>query len=253
MKVVTYNLNGVRAACSKGLNDFIKNGDVDIFCFQETRASKEQIEEVLKYTGYYGYFNVADKKGYSGTGILSKKKPLEVRYSLPSVEDDNEGRLILAKFQNFYLLDYYTPNGGSRLDFKFEFMEKVLKDLQDIVKDEELIICTDFNIAHTEDDVSNPNACASRTGFLPEERKLFDKYLEIGLVDSYRKLHPEGNAFTWSSYAAKATENKAGWRYRFDYIFATIVLADRLVRCETLLDKNYSDHYPVFAEFNLKF
>lgn len=252
MKIVTYNLNGVRAACNKGLNDWIQNSGVDIFCFQETRATEEQIKSVLDTTGYHAYFNVAERKGYSGTGVLTKKEPLEVMTFLPSVKDDNEGRLLLIKYEGFSILDYYTPNGGSRLDFKFEFMNNVLNDIRAIIKDDELIICTDFNIAHTEQDVSNPKACRNRTGFLPEECKLFDEYLKAGLNDCYRRLHPQGEAYTWSSYSAKATGNKAGWLYRFDYIFASDSIADRLIKCDNLLDKDYSDHYPVLAEFNIR-
>lgn len=255
MKIVTYNINGIRAATRKGLLGWLQEQDADILCFQETRATHDQIQESLNgLEGYDRYDNVAERKGYSGTMVLTKRKPISVAYHTPSLVDDTEGRMILMEFEDFYLFNLYTPNGGSRYEFKMTFMEKLLGDIAVLIKKgKELIICTDFNVAHTDDDVSNPKYCARLSGFLPAERALFEAYLKIGLVDSYRLLHPTGKAFTWSSALSKTTGNLEGTRYRFDYIFVTAGLSKTVTQSETLYECSYSDHYPVQTEININF
>jgi exodeoxyribonuclease-3 len=267
MKIVSYNLNGIRASVRKGLLDWIKSGDVDIFCFQETRATLEEIYDSLNINtnfnlfnlaendglkDYYMYFSVAEKKGYSGTGILTKIKPICERKDLfKSLKINNEGRVIVLEFETFFLINVYIPN-GTRLDLKIEFLNDFLLDFKEFQKTNKkgVIICSDFNIAHTPLDLSNPKECARRTGFLPIEREIFDNYLKSGLIDSYRVKNPTSQIFTWSSYNSKKLDNTFGWRYRFDYIFINDKLVNKLIDCDVLFDKDYSDHYPVLLEIN---
>lgn len=254
MKIVTYNLNGIRASTKNGLYDWLSTADVDIFCFQETRASEEQIMNCL--TGLWNYdlyTNIAEKAGYSGTAILTKQKPICERFDFfPSIKNIHEGRIIVLEYEKFFLIDFYAPN-GSRLEFKMNYMKNFLQDFENMQKkvNKPIIICTDFNISHTEKDVSNPKECAKRTGFLKEERELFDEYEKAGLIDSARLTHKDDQLFTWSSYTAKYNQNTKGWLYRFDYIFLTSPLDKAVKSCETLLEKTYSDHYPVMLELEI--
>lgn len=252
MKIVSYNLNGIRAAAKKGLVEWLHQADVDIFCFQETRADLEQIQEILQpLTGYYAYQSIADKKGYSGTLILTKQEPVAQRNEwFPSFLSDHEGRLVVLEFDTFVLVNLYVPHGALRLDFKMDFLTRFLRDYNRLKTktDKPVVICTDFNVAHTELDLSNPEQCAGISGYLPIERAMFDRYLETAtLFDSYRLLHPTQPVFTWSSYRSKLANNSWGWRYRFDYIFVSSELIKNVVNADVMLDKVYSDHYPVFV------
>ena len=253
MKIVSYNINGIRAANKKGLASWINAYNADIYCFQETRANELQIlAELADVKGYNCYYSIAAKAGYSGTCVLTKAKPNNVYYLFDSVKNVDEGRTVICEFNDFVLVNLYTPNGGSRLEFKLEYMEKILKEIDNLIKKNlEVVICTDFNIAHTPLDLSNPKQCQHFTGYLPEERELFDRYLQIGLYDSFRQLNPTAQCFSWSSYSSKAMNNEVGNVYRFDYIFVTEKILKRAEAAHILYEENYSDHYPVTLELEL--
>lgn len=252
MKIATYNINGIRAASSKGLANWIKSTNYDIYCFQETRATIEQTQALLlEFSDYYIYYNSASKKGYSGTAVMTKVKPNNVRYVLNNLNYDDEGRIIVLEYDDFVLVDLYTPNGGTRLDFKLEFMRTFLKDMIEYIKQgKQIIICTDFNISHTPLDLSHPDECSKVTGYLDVERSLFDEYLKAGFYDSYRELYPQSKRYTWSSYRAKYTNNRVGYLYTFDYIFVTKDLLKNLKNCSVELNTNCSDHYPVVLQLD---
>ena len=253
MKIITYNLNGIRSANKKGLLDFIKNENADIFCFQETRATKEQIEQELSgVQGYNLFVNESERKGYSGTAVLTKQQPLDYVEILKYVNFDNEGRLQVLDYGSFTLINLYTPNGNSRLQYKCDFIKLLINDLDLLIADgKELIVCTDFNISHNELDLSNPKECAQISGFLPEERQLFDDLLDIGIYDVYREMYPQKQRYTWSSYPSKRAGDKWGNLYTFDYIFATENVMHSVRNCKILHDVFCSDHYPVNAEIDI--
>ena len=251
MKIISYNINGIRSSTKKGLNDFIKNVNADIICLQETRATKEQILQSLENVEDYEiYINESQRKGYSGTAVLTKKKPNSYSEKLNYINFDNEGRLQVLEYDNFVLVNLYTPNGNSRLEFKLDFIKLLINDLDLLIADgKELVICTDFNISHEEIDLSNPKECAKVSGFLPEERELFDELLDIGLVDSYREIYKEKQRHTWSSYVSKRANDNWGDLYTFDYIFITNNIAENLRSAKIYHDVFCSDHYPIQVEF----
>lgn len=252
MKIVSYNINGIRASNKKGLANWINLYNADIYCFQETRASDVQIlQELVTVSGYYVYYSIASKAGYSGTAVLTKVKPNNVYYSFNSVKNVDEGRTIVCEYDNFVLINLYTPNGGSRLEFKLEYMKKIKNEVNLLIKqNKQIVICTDFNIAHTPLDVSHPRQCEHFTGYLPVERALFDDYLQIGLYDSFRELNPTAQSYSWSSYSAKMVNNTSGRLYRFDYIFVTNKILQHATAAHILYNENYSDHYPVTLELD---
>ena len=253
MKIVTYNLNGIRSASKKGLIDFINREKADIYCFQETRATKEQIEQELESVqGYNLIINESERKGYSGTAVLTKIVPNEVSTQLKYVNFDNEGRLQVLDFNKFTLINLYTPNGYSRLEYKLNFIKLLINDIDLLIAGgKEIIFCTDFNISHNELDLSNPKECASISGFLPEERKLFEDLLDIGLYDTYRELYPNRQRHTWSSYPSKRANDKWGNLWTFDYIFVTENIMQQVRSCAINFETLCSDHYPVIAEIGI--
>lgn len=254
MRIMTYNLNGVRSANKKGVCDFLNRANADFYCLQETRATAQQIcEELAPLEGKYQFvINESERKGYSGTAVLAKVKPISYENKLFDLNYDTEGRLQVLEYENFFLINLYTPNGGTRLEYKMQFIDDLIQALDMLIADgKDVILCTDFNIAHTELDLSNPEECARITGFLPQEREIFDKFLSIGMFDVFRELHPNEKRHTWSSYASKRASDNFGNLYTFDYIFVTENLLDKVRTCEILHDAMYSDHYPVKMEIDL--
>ncbi len=254
MKIVSYNLNGIRSATSKGLVEWINSSNVDIFCFQETRANGEQIADAIRGLdkSYLTFWSESERKGYSGTGIVTRIEPLNAYTYLPSFKTDTEGRFTVLEYDKFILINCYVPNGGTRLEFKLNFMDTLVNDLHKLIKQKkEVIFCTDINIAHNEIDVSFPKQATLRTGFLTVEREKFEDVLKTGLTDSFRYLHPDKQVFSWSSYRAKIIGGNFGWKYRFDYVFLTKNLLTKLQSCEILTNVMYSDHFPVVCEVEI--
>lgn len=248
MKIISYNINGVRAATKNGLANFIEKENADIFCFQETRADEAVVQDLLgRFAGYNLYSAEGERKGYSGVAALTKQKPLQVVTNCFAF--DNEGRVLVLEFEKFYIVNVYVPNGANRLEFKLLFLEKLLRELKTkLMPKKDVIICTDFNISFSPLDLSNPEGCKNTTGYLVEERDAFSDFFASGFVDSFRILHPFSQRFTWSSYGAKRIDNAAGNLYTFDYILVTRGLEKRVCESSVLLHVDCSDHYPVQME-----
>ena len=255
MRVVTYNINGIRASGRKGIENWLIQTSPEIVCFQEVRASEQQLRQVLFnfLLDYELFFNPGNRAGYSGVAVLIKKgfkyELKCVKGSLPSLSYDLEGRVLVCDFGKFVLINVYVPN-GSRLEYKMEFLRNLKNEIKQILSEgKKLIVVSDFNIAHTEEDVSFPKSARLKTGFLDEERLMFDEFLDLGLVDTYRIFNSE-NAFSWSSYRAKQGFKNA-WTYRFDYIFISENLKDYVKNSNIFLDVFCSDHFPVYCDFAL--
>lgn len=247
MKIVSYNINGVRASSKNGLKEFIKNCNADCYAFQETRADGQIVEELLNTPGYNLFHKEGNKKGYAGVAVLTKNRLNAKQVEFGNISD-TEGRILAVEIGDILLVDFYTPNGNSRLDFKLDYMTQFLQILKTKLNSgKQIVVCTDFNISHSPLDLSNPDQCKNISGYLPQERQLFDNYLDAGLVDSFRKLHPLDNRYTWSSYGSKKLNNSIGNLWTFDYVFVSNSLESNLFGAGVLLDVNCSDHYPVFA------
>jgi len=252
MRIVSWNVNGIRAIAKKGFADRLKEMDADIVCIQETKASIDQLEAgITNIDGYQSYFHSAERKGYSGTAIYTRVSPLSVTYGLGVDEFDHEGRTIIATFEDFVLLNIYFPNGTSgdeRIAFKLRFYDCFIHKILELKKlGKQIIVCGDVNTAHNEIDLSNPKANSKLSGFLPEERVYIDKFIEIGLVDTFRKLHPdETEKYSWWSYKTFARDRNVGWR--IDYFFATKETASRITESNMFSDVMGSDHCPVFID-----
>lgn len=244
MKIVSWNVNGIRACLKKGFYDFFNDVDADIFCIQETKANQEQV--VLELDGYYQFWNSAFKKGYSGTLILSKKEPLSTKYGIGIEEHDNEGRVITLEFDNFYLVNCYTPNskrGLLRLEYRMEWDKEFRKYLESL-NNKELIVCGDLNVAHTNLDLTNPKSNKNNPGFTDMERNNFSDLLKINLVDIYREFNPNKvGAYTWWSYIANARERNIGWR--IDFFLVSRSLKNRVKEASIYRDILGSDHCPI--------
>lgn len=252
MKIASYNLNGIRSATSKGLVEYINQSDIDIFCLQETRATIDQSNEVLEGLNpdYNCFFSESERKGYAGTAILTKLKPKNFYTILPSLSFETEGRITAMEFEDFTLVNCYVPNGGTRLDYKLDYLDKLNKDLSSLIKQgKELVFCADMNVAHLPLDVSKPNLAKHTTGYLDIEREKLDTTLSIGLKDLFRELNPETQSYSWTSYRAKKFGEDLGIAYRFDYIYATKKLKDKALVCWVDTSKPYSDHYPIICQF----
>ncbi len=264
MKIISYNINGIRASSKKGLFDWLKKENADIICIQEVRANEElarkafmnnsnQIslfENKLFLDKYYITYNCGKVPGYSGTVILSKKTPDKVIYGTNS-EEDIEGRTITAIFHNLAVVNCYVPNGGKRLEYKFNFFDNLVKHLEILSKSYNVILCSDVNIAHTLLDVSNAKYAEKFTGFLPSERKLLDELFSEKFVDIVRFYFKDKYIYTWRSYGSQLSEKAVGIQYRFDYIITTPLLKNKVLSCE-IQDLIYSDHLPVIATFDYK-
>lgn len=245
MKLISWNVNGLRACMNKGFKDFMDSIDADIFCVQETKMQREQAAFV--FDGYEEYWNSAEKKGYSGTAVFSKTKPLSVSYGLGIEEHDKEGRVITAEFQDFYLVNVYTPNaqrGLERLDYRMVWEDVFRRYVKELDEKKPVIICGDFNVAHNEIDLKNFKTNVGNAGFTYEERGKMTELLASGFVDSFRYLYPDKTgAYSWWSYMFKAREKNAGWR--IDYFIVSEKLADRIEDAVIYPEVMGSDHCPV--------
>lgn len=245
MKLISWNVNGLRACMNKGFKDFMDSIDADIFCVQETKMQREQAAFV--FDGYEEYWNSAEKKGYSGTAVFSKTKPLSVSYGLGIEEHDKEGRVITAEFQDFYLVNVYTPNaqrGLERLDYRMVWEDVFRRYVKELDEKKPVIICGDLNVAHNEIDLKNFKTNVGNAGFTYEERGKMTELLASGFVDSFRYLYPDKTgAYSWWSYMFKAREKNAGWR--IDYFIVSEKLADRIEDAVIYSEVMGSDHCPV--------
>ena len=251
MKMVSWNVNGLRACVTKGFLDFFNNIDADNFYIQETKQQEGQIDLDLK--GYHQYWNYAEKKGYSGVAVFSKKEPINVIYGLDNEEHNNEGRLITLEFENFYYVTAYVPNAQEelkRLDYRMKWEDDIREYLNKLKEHKPVIYCGDLNVAHQEIDLKNPKTNRKNAGFSDEEREKFQNLLDIGFTDTFRYKYPEKEgAYSWWSYRFKAREKNAGWRIDYFIISNDIVknLKDATIHNDIL----GSDHCPVSIDINL--
>ena len=245
MKLISWNVNGLRACVGKGFMDFFKEADADIFCLQETKLQEGQIS--LELPGYHQYWNYAEKKGYSGTAIFTKEEPLSVTYGIGIEEHDHEGRVITLEFPDFYMITVYTPNsqdGLARLDYRMKWEDDFLAYIKKLEEKKPVIFCGDLNVAHKEIDLKNPKTNRKNPGFTDEEREKFTVITESGLIDTFRYFYPDlENAYSWWSYRFHAREKNTGWR--IDYFVASECLKDRLSDAVIYKDIMGSDHCPV--------
>ncbi|GHU41848.1 exodeoxyribonuclease III [Clostridia bacterium] len=250
MKLISWNVNGIRAAIQKGFLDFFKEADADIFCLQEIKLSEGQLD--LELSDYYQYWNYAEKKGYSGTAIFTKKEPLSVSYGLGIAEHDREGRVISLEYEDFYVITCYTPNSQNelaRLSYRMKWEEDFLAYLDELKEKKPVIVCGDLNVAHQEIDLKNPKTNRKNPGFTDEEREKFTVFLSHGYLDTFRFFYPNlESAYSWWSYRAGARARNVGWR--IDYFVVSKELEDRLVDAKILPEVLGSDHCPV--ELKLK-
>lgn len=245
MKLISWNVNGLRACMEKGFLSFFQEADADIFCIQESKLSEGQIS--LDLPGYYQYWNYAEKKGYSGTALFSKAKPLAVTMGIGIEEHDKEGRVITAEYPAFYVVTVYTPNAQrelTRLAYRLTWEEAFLAYLKKLEEKKPVIFCGDLNVAHKEIDLKNPKSNRKNAGFTDEERGCFTRLLESGFTDTFRYFYPElTGAYSWWSYMFKAREKNAGWR--IDYFVVSDCLRDRLQSAAIHSEVLGSDHCPV--------
>lgn len=271
MKLISWNVNGLRACMGKGFGEFVKNTNADVYCIQETKMNPSQAE--IHFDGYYEYWNSAEKKGYSGTAVFTKIKPKNVFYGIGIEEHDHEGRVITLEFDEFFLVNVYTPNSKqelNRLDYRMKW-EDAFKDY--LLKLDEnipviaceyvntctisskppygkpIIICGDLNVAHREIDLKNPKANERSAGYTIEERGKFDELLSVCFVDTFRHLYPEKIEYSWWSYRFKARERNAGWR--IDYFLISARCVSKVKESAILGDVLGSDHAPVLLELNV--
>lgn len=255
MRIVSWNVNGIRAVANKGFADAVKAMDADIIGIQETKAQIDQLgPEITQLEGYKSWFYSAERKGYSGTALYSRIEPEDVTFGLGTNEFDHEGRTICADFGKFVLFNIYFPNGGRGDDFvkfKLRFYDCFLDRVRELEsKGREVICCGDVNTAHKEIDLSNPKANSKISGFLPEERVYMDHFAEAGLTDTFRMLYPDKKeCYTWWSYKTAARERNVGWR--IDYFFATKGLLPNVKESNMMSDVMGSDHCPVYLDLNI--
>ena len=251
MKFISWNVNGLRACMQKGFLDFFHESDCDFFCLQETKLQEGQIE--LELPGYHQYWNYAEKKGYSGTAIFSRIKPLSAALGIGVADLDTEGRVITLEFDNYYLVTCYTPNAQrelARIDHRMRWEEAFLAYLQDLDSKKPVVICGDLNVAHTEIDLKNPSSNRTNAGFSDQERACFSNLLAAGFTDTFRYLNPEiTGAYTWWSYMYNARKNNAGWR--IDYFLVSNRIADKVMEAPIYSVVLGSDHCPVGLTLNL--
>ena len=245
MKLISWNVNGIRACVNKGFKDFFKETDADIFCIQETKCQKGQID--LEFEEYKSYWNSAERKGYSGTAIFTKKEPQSVLYGIGIEEHDLEGRVITLEFDKYYVVTIYTPNSKrelERLDYRQIWEDEVRKYLLDLSKKKPVIMCGDLNVAHEEIDLKNPKTNRGNAGFTDEERAKMTELLKSGFVDTFRYLYPDKtDAYSWWSYMGKAREKNIGWR--IDYFIVSKNIKDKIKDAIIYPEVMGSDHCPV--------
>ena len=251
MKLISWNVNGIRACVNKGFNEFFNKIDADIFCIQETKCQPEQIE--LKFNGYKSFWNSAERKGYSGTAIFTKKEPISVKYGIGIEEHDKEGRVITLEYEKFYIVTIYTPNskrGLERLDYRQIWEDEVRKYLLKLNKNKPVIMCGDLNVAHKEIDLKNPKNNRGNAGFTDEERQKMTELLNAGFTDTYRHLYPtKEGTYTWWSYMGKAREKNIGWR--IDYFIVSNDIKENIKEAKIYPEIMGSDHCPVELEIKI--
>ena len=252
MKIISYNVNGIRAALNKGFKEWLSQENPDILCLQELKALPEQVDNFYEDLGYEMHWESAEKKGYSGVAILTKEKPLHVEHGCGNPLYDSEGRVLRADYKDFSVMSVYMPSGTSgdiRQDFKYEWLDffyDYANDLRNKVPN--LIISGDYNIAHKEIDIHNPVSNKNSSGFLPEERAWLTKYVQSGFVDTFRHFNEEPHQYSWWSYRANARANNKGWR--IDYHMATEPMKGRLKSASILPEAYHSDHCPIVLEID---
>ncbi len=251
LKLVSWNVNGLRAAVGKGFMDFFRNVDADIFALQETKLQEGQIE--LDTAGYYDYWNYADKKGYSGTAVFTKEKPLSVFYGMGIDEHDHEGRLITLEFENFYFIGGYVPNAQNelkRIDYRMSWEDDFRAYAAGLAKKKPVVFCGDLNVAHEEIDLKNPKTNRGNAGFSDEERGKFTELLNAGFTDAFRYLYPDkAGAYTWWSYRMNARAKDVGWR--IDYFVVSDSVKENIKEFVIHKDVFGSDHCPVELDITL--
>lgn len=250
MKLISWNVNGLRACVNKGFLDYFKEVDADIFCIQESKLQDGQIE--LDLPGYYQYWNYAVKKGYSGTAVFTKEEPLQVLYGMGIEEHDQEGRVITLEFEEFYMVTVYTPNSQNelaRLPYRMEWEDAFRNYLKKLEEKKPVIVCGDMNVAHQEIDLKNPKTNHKNAGFSDQEREKFTQLLESGFIDTFRYFYPEQTGiYSWWSYRFSARAKNAGWR--IDYFLTSASLKDKLQGAAIHTEVMGSDHCPVELDIN---
>lgn len=245
MKLISWNVNGLRACCGRGFEDVFNRMEADFFCLQETKMQEGQLD--LQFRGYQSYWNYAEKKGYSGTAIYTKHQPLSVAYGIGVEEHDHEGRVITLEMEQFYLVTVYVPNsqdGLKRLDYRMTWEDDFLAYLKKLEEKKPVVVCGDLNVAHQEIDLKNPKSNRKNAGFTDEERAKFSRWLEAGFTDTFRYFYPDQkDIYSWWSYRFKAREKNAGWR--IDYFVISASLNDKLVDAKIHTEVLGSDHCPV--------
>jgi len=253
MKIISWNVNGIRAVIKKNFAEFLTDHQPDILCLQETKARSEQVDLPLETAGYHTYWNSADKAGYSSTAIFTKTKPLSITNGIGIDEHDTEGRVITAEYEDFHLVTVYTPNSKSellRLPYRQRWDDDFLAYCKNLEKTKPVIFCGDLNVAHREIDLARPKTNHKNPGFTPEERGKFDNILSAGFIDTFRHFYPETtDAYSWWSYRAGARGKNVGWR--LDYVCASVSLMDKITDSSILSDVLGSDHCPVSIEIAL--
>jgi len=248
MKLISWNVNGLRACVTKGFMDFFNEMDADIFCVQETKLQPGQIQ--MDLPGYHQYWNSAVKKGYSGTAIFTRQEPLSVAYGIGVEEHDHEGRVITLEFEDFYVVTVYTPNSQrelTRLEYRMTWEDAFLSYLKGLEKNKPVVFCGDLNVAHKEIDLKNPKSNRKNAGFTDEERNKMSVLLENGFVDTFRYFYPDlKDVYSWWSYMGQARAKNVGWR--IDYFITSESLKDRLVDAKIHMQVMGSDHCPVELE-----
>lgn len=251
MKLISWNVNGIRACLQKGFMDFFNEIDADVFCLQETKLSEGQLE--LELPGYHQYWNYAEKKGYSGTAIFTKQEPISVTYGIDVEEHDHEGRVITAEFGEFYLVTVYTPNSQrelTRLSYRMEWEAAFLAYVKGLSEKKSVIFCGDLNVAHKEIDLKNPKTNRKNAGFTDEERACFTTVVENGFIDTFRHFYPDvTDAYSWWSYMGGARAKNVGWR--IDYFVASEDLKEKLIDAKIHPSVMGSDHCPVELDIEL--
>ena len=245
LKLISWNVNGLRACCDKGFRESFERLDADFFCLQETKMQAGQLD--LQFEGYQSYWNYAEKKGYSGTAIFTRHQPLSVAYGIGVEEHDHEGRVITLEMEQFYLITVYVPNSQDelrRLAYRMTWEDAFLSYLKKLEEKKPVVVCGDLNVAHQEIDLKNPKSNRKNAGFTDEERAKFTHWLNAGFTDTFRYFYPEQkDIYSWWSYRFKAREKNAGWR--IDYFVTSASLNDKLVDAKIHTDVLGSDHCPV--------
>ena len=251
MKIISYNINGIRAAIRKGFLSWVEQENPDIICLQEIKATTDQFDvKEFEKLGYYCAWHSAEKKGYSGVAILSKEKPEYIVYGCGEQRFDQEGRVLRAKFKHINIFCCYFPSGSSgdiRQNFKMEFLDYFLKFIKN--ESQDVLICGDFNICHKSIDIHNPIANKNSSGFLPEEREWLSNFLQVGYVDTFREVNPNPHFYSWWSYRANARANNKGWR--IDYHMLSTNLKNSIKDAQILKDVHHSDHCPILLTLEL--